>query len=65
MASSDSQRQHRNFSLNMRGVHKANKSGGEKDVPDPYYGNSNDFEYALDLIESGCDALVKKVKDWS
>ncbi len=28
-------------------------------VPDPYYGESADFELALDLIEDGCDGLLK------
>jgi len=28
-------------------------------VPDPYYGGSADFELALDLIEDGCDGLLK------
>lgn len=33
------------------------------EVPDPYYGNSRDFEEVLDLIEAGCDALVAKIKE--
>lgn len=28
-------------------------------VPDPYYGESADFELALDLIEDGCEGLLK------
>jgi protein-tyrosine phosphatase len=32
------------------------------DVPDPYYGNSKDFEHALDLIERGCAALLAHIK---
>lgn len=36
------------------------QAGGE--VPDPYYGSSRDFEHVLDLIESGSDALLKKLK---
>lgn len=28
-------------------------------VPDPYYGGSTDFELALDLIEDGCNGLLK------
>lgn len=28
-------------------------------VPDPYYGGSADFELALDLIEDGCNGLLK------
>jgi protein-tyrosine phosphatase len=32
------------------------------DVPDPYYGNSRDFEHALDLIERGCAALLAHIR---
>jgi protein-tyrosine phosphatase len=32
------------------------------DVPDPYYGNSKDFEHALDLIERGCAALLAHIR---
>jgi protein-tyrosine phosphatase len=28
------------------------------DVPDPYYGDDDDFEHCLDLIEAGCRGLV-------
>lgn len=27
-------------------------------VPDPYYGDMSDFDYALDLIEEACDGLL-------
>ena len=27
-------------------------------VPDPYYGDLSDFDYALDLIEEACDGLL-------
>lgn len=30
-----------------------------QDVPDPYYGGSEDFEKALDLIEQGSQSLLK------
>ncbi len=33
----------------------------EKEVPDPYYGGNHDFEYVLDLIEAGTDAMLKKL----
>jgi protein-tyrosine phosphatase len=33
----------------------------EQEVPDPYYGGSHDFEYVLDLIEAGADAMLKKI----
>jgi protein-tyrosine phosphatase len=35
------------------------RSGGDPDVPDPYYGDDADFEYCLDLIEAGCGGLVE------
>jgi len=28
-------------------------------VPDPYYGDESDFNYALDLIEDGCKGLLE------
>lgn len=31
---------------------------GETSVPDPYYGGDRDFEWALDLIEDGCQGLI-------
>lgn len=30
------------------------------DVPDPYYGGPQGFETVLDLIESGCEAIVER-----
>lgn len=27
-------------------------------VPDPYYGTTDDFDYALDLIEDGCEGIL-------
>lgn len=35
---------------------------GETVVPDPYYGDGRAFEYALDLIEDGCDGLLQRFK---
>ncbi|MFW5659835.1 MAG: low molecular weight phosphotyrosine protein phosphatase, partial [Oceanicaulis sp.] len=32
-----------------------------RDVPDPYYGEAEDFERVLDLIEKGCEGLVARV----
>jgi protein-tyrosine phosphatase len=34
------------------------RAGGAVDVPDPYYGDDDDFESCLDLVESGCRGLV-------
>lgn len=28
-------------------------------VPDPYYGDLSDFDYALDLIEDACEGLLE------
>jgi protein-tyrosine phosphatase len=33
-----------------------------KNVPDPYYGEFNDFEYVYDLIDTTCDLLVNQLK---
>lgn len=33
----------------------------DRDVPDPYYGNAEDFERALDLIEEGARELLSAV----
>ena len=30
------------------------------DVPDPYYGGLDGFEIALNILEDGCAALLKK-----
>lgn len=35
------------------------RSGGDPDVPDPYYGDDRDFEHCLDLVEAGCAGLVE------
>ena len=35
------------------------RSGGDPDVPDPYYGDDAGFEYCLDLVEAGCGGLVE------
>jgi protein-tyrosine phosphatase len=33
------------------------------DVPDPYYGSPAGFERVLDLIEEGCEALLKELRN--
>lgn len=33
----------------------------EREVPDPYYGESQGFEYVLDLLEDGCGGVL----DWA
>ena len=32
---------------------------GQQSVPDPYYGSAEGFERALNLIEDGCEGLLK------
>lgn len=32
------------------------------EVPDPYYGGDQGFEYVLDLVEDGCSALIRRLK---
>lgn len=35
--------------------------GSPRDVPDPWYGGSADFEQALDMIEAGVDGLLDRL----
>jgi protein-tyrosine phosphatase len=35
---------------------------GLKDVPDPYYGDAQDFERVLDMIESGSGRLLDEIE---
>ncbi len=34
-----------------------------REVPDPYYGEREDFERVLDLVEDGCDGLLAHVRE--
>ena len=34
---------------------------GQQSVPDPYYGGADGFEWALDLIEDGCEGLLNRI----
>jgi len=34
-----------------------------QDVPDPFYGQPNDFEHVLDVIEDGCEGVLMAVKE--
>jgi len=36
--------------------------GGETEVPDPYYGEEDGFERALDLIESAAEGLIEHIR---
>ncbi|MBV2208223.1 MAG: low molecular weight phosphotyrosine protein phosphatase [Thermomonas sp.] len=35
---------------------------GKKDVPDPYYGNTRDFEHAFKLIDSSVQGIIERVQ---
>jgi protein-tyrosine phosphatase len=35
---------------------------GQQTIPDPYYGDEKNFEFALDLIEDGCIGLLAKLQ---
>ena len=35
---------------------------GAATIPDPYYGNERDFEYALDLIEDACRGVFDRLQ---
>ena len=39
------------------------KYKGRTSVPDPYYGDGEDFELALDLIEDGCKGLLARLNN--
>lgn len=34
---------------------------GVSEIPDPYYGDDSDFDYALDLIEDACAGLLAEL----
>ncbi|WP_153559127.1 low molecular weight protein-tyrosine-phosphatase [Roseimaritima sediminicola] len=34
-----------------------------RDVPDPYYGGSDGFEYVMDMIEAACPAILRSLAD--
>ncbi len=31
-------------------------------VPDPYYGETKDFELVIDLLEDACEGLIRRIK---
>ena len=34
----------------------------ETEVPDPYYGGPDGFETVLDLVENGCEGILREIK---
>ena len=36
-----------------------------RDVPDPYYGEADGFDYVLDMIEAACPAILQKLSEES
>ena len=41
------------------------KYAGEPTIPDPYYGGTKDFIWALDLIEDACQGLLEALTNHS
>jgi protein-tyrosine phosphatase len=37
-------------------------SGGDLDVPDPYYGGDRGFENVLDMVEAACRGLIDELR---
>lgn len=37
------------------------QSGGPLGIPDPYFGDEQDFDSCLDLVEIGCEALLREL----
>jgi protein-tyrosine phosphatase len=35
----------------------------EREIPDPYYGGSDGFEYVLNLIEEASEGLLQEIRD--
>lgn len=35
----------------------------EREIPDPYYGGSDGFEYVLNLIEEASESLLQEIRD--
>ena len=36
---------------------------GLSEVPDPYYGGDQGFEYVFDIVNRACDAVVKRIAE--
>jgi len=34
-----------------------------QDVPDPFYGQPDDFEHVIDIIEDGCEGLLAQLQE--
>ena len=63
---------------NVRGLEKLVRNDADRDkiyratafisqydtlnIPDPYYGGPEDFEWAIDLIEDCCDGIIKSIQ---
>jgi protein-tyrosine phosphatase len=57
--------------LRLAGEHNRHKLGrfcehltrhDDREVPDPWYGGPEGFEYVLDLLEDGCEALLARIR---
>ncbi|MBV8049471.1 MAG: low molecular weight phosphotyrosine protein phosphatase [Paludibacterium sp.] len=36
--------------------------GGQREVPDPYFGGPSGFDRVLDLLEAACDGWIEKIR---
>ncbi|EJL72704.1 low molecular weight protein-tyrosine-phosphatase [Chryseobacterium populi] len=54
-AKNEEQRQKISLFLEVLGDHK------NAEVPDPYWGDMNDFEEVFQLLDKGCDAIINKI----
>lgn len=53
---------HRKIAQVVRMKDYFNRFKGQDYVPDPYYGGSEGFELALDMIEDGCKEMLKSLQ---
>jgi protein-tyrosine phosphatase len=51
------------YASKIQKITSFSKKYNEKEVPDPYYGGSQGFEFVLDLLEDSCSQLLEKIKD--
>lgn len=35
---------------------------GQTSIPDPYYGDQDDFKFVIELLEDACETLLKKLR---
>ena len=58
---SDIQRLHGNPTATIKLLSDFLDEKWPTDVPDPYYGGEEGFEYVLDMIEAGCPSILERL----